>query len=435
GIVWWMNGTPSSLLTAWHLVLFVGTPLLAGRLGGHAINRLRRIARTTAERRRESADWLDQPGDFARREILRRALGIGILVGFGGAAGGWLLRRSRIGIASTEAGRDLDVLRRMLLDDADASERQIELAPIEPLPPFIDDFPVPDAVRPRLTPTDRFYTVDISTRDPNIPHDDWSLTVNGLVDRPLEISYPELLAYSSIELDGTLMCISYEYGTGLISTTRWTGVRLRDVLQRAGIRDGAVDLALYGAGGYSDSIPVNAALDPRTILAYGMDGEALTREHGFPCRLYVPNLYGEKNVKWLQRIEVVDFNYRGFWQERGWTDKAIINTVSVIDTPAGRTSPDAEGVVPIAGIAFAGSRGISEVEIRIDDQEWLQVDVEEYAPELVWQRWRYGWRPAPGEYEITVRATDGDGNRQIEEVAPPHPDGMTGLQTIRVTVE
>jgi hypothetical protein len=164
-----------------------------------------------------------------------------------------------------------------------------------------------------------------------------------------------------------------------------------------------------------------------------MNGTTLPREHGFPCRLYVPGLYGEKNVKWLQEIELTDQDYRGFWQERGWTDVAIVNTVSIIDTPRGTVLGDT-GVVAIGGIAFAGDRGISRVQVRIDDGDWLDADLEPNEPALIWQRWRYDWRPALGTYRLTVRAFDGAGNPQDETERPPHPDGMTGLHSVDVDV-
>jgi DMSO/TMAO reductase YedYZ molybdopterin-dependent catalytic subunit len=230
------------------------------------------------------------------------------------------------------------------------------------------------------------------------------------------------------------MCISFTYGSDLISTTRWTGVRLRDVLQRAGIKDGVVDLVCRGAGGYSDSIPLAKALEPTTLLVYGMNGDALPQQHGFPCRLYVANLYGEKNVKWLQEIELVDSDYLGFWQERGWSDTATEHVLSFIDTPHGKATPDADGNVPVAGISFAGARGISTVEVQVDDGEWQPATVEPYDPALIWQRWRFDWKPTPGNYHLTVRATDSAGMLQIEEQTDPHPDGMTGYNTVRIQI-
>ena len=231
------------------------------------------------------------------------------------------------------------------------------------------------------------------------------------------------------------MCISFTYGNDLISSTRWTGVPLRDVLQLTGIQDTAVDLILRGAGGYSDSIPVAKALEEQTLLAYGMNGETLPREHGYPCRLYVPNIYGEKNVKWLQEIEVVDYDYKGYWQERGWSDEAVINKIAVIDTPSGNIAADADGKVPVGGVTFAGSRGVQAVRLRVDDGDWVDTELEAYDPELLWQRWRYDWTPEPGEYDLTVQAIDGNGVEQETARRDVFPDGMTGLHRVTVRVQ
>jgi hypothetical protein len=303
----------------------------------------------------------------------------------------------------------------------------------EPAEPLVDAFDAPAGVRSRVTDNDEFYVVDISTRDPALYEGSWNLRIHGLVEREIVLTWPELLALPSVELDGTLMCISYEHDNGLISTTRWTGVRLRDVLEMAGVGAGTVDLICRGDNGYSDSIPLAKALEPTTLLAYGMNGTTLPREHGFPCRLYVPGLYGEKNVKWLQEIELSEQDYLGFWQERGWTDIAIVNTVSIIDTPRGDVLSDT-GSVPIGGIAFAGDRGISRVQLRIDDGEWLDAELEPNEPPLIWQRWRYDWKPGLGSYRLTVRSFDGAGVPQDETERPPHPDGMTGLHVVSVAV-
>lgn len=419
-----------SAVMATFLMLAIGGAV--GLFAGRSLERLR-----DAERRLQTpgaVSWLDEPGDFQRRELLRWALIMVVVAGGGGSFIGWAARRLTGPAVPTRAGMPLADVRAEL----EAIEREtggtVDFSVAEPLPPFEDDFAAPAGVRPRLTSNDRFYVIDISTRDPNIPDENWSLTVGGLVERQLQLSYLDLLSMPAVELDGTLMCISYEYGTGLISTTRWTGVPLRHVLRAAGIGDRVKDIVLRGAGGYSDSIPLSIGLDPRTILAYGMNGTALPRKNGFPCRLYVPNIYGEKNVKWLESIELVDYDYQGFWQERGWTDEALINAISVIDTPFEQVQCDDAGIVPIGGIAFAGSRGVERVELRIDQDPWIDVELEPYEPELVWQRWRYDWSAPPGRHELTVRATEVGGIRQVEQEAPPHPDGMTGLHTLTVAV-
>ncbi|CAN5623376.1 hypothetical protein BH24CHL1_BH24CHL1_08260 [soil metagenome] len=433
----------------WLLIWFGVT--LAGPLAvaGNGIERLQIDARDRS-RLTGHGDWIDQPSSRNRRDVLKQAIGGALAFGIGGWTIGSLLRKSGVAESQIGAGEPIESVRTSL--QATPSTR--ETPPDSPTPPTdkaspaspeptgtglddVDDFDPPAGVRPRITSTEDFYTIDISTRDPVIQREQWTLRIGGLVNQEIVLTYNDLLSMPSIELPGTLMCISYTYGSELISTTRWSGVRLRDVLQMAGIGDGAVELVLRGGGGYSDSIQVSKALEETTLLAYGMDGETLSREHGFPCRLYVPNIYGEKNVKWIEEIEVVDYDYTGFWQERGWdanNTQAVINILSVIDTPLGDVAADESGTVPIGGVAFAGSRGIQSVQIQVDGGQWVDTTVEPYEPALVWQRWKYAWPAESGEHTLTVRATDGEGNEQVTVENPPFPDGMTGLQEVNVQV-
>lgn len=408
---------------------FACTLLVPFALAGHWVERL-----TIDERERATTDgpWLEVAGDQARRDVLKQATGGVLVLGLGGWFAGLLARDSGIGGVETSDGVALASARDSLEVGTETSE--------EPLPtpvPAVDDLPeftAPAGVRARNTPNEDFYTVDISTRDPAISEKSWTLLVRGMVEQQLAITYRDLLSMPAVEMDGTLMCISFTYDNDLISSTRWTGVPLRDVLQMAGIADGAVELVLKGGGGYSDSISIEQALDARTLLAYGMNGETLPRGHGFPCRLYVPNIYGEKNVKWLEEIELVDYDYHGYWQERGWSDAAVINTISVIDTPRGEVTPNERGIVEVGGIAFAGSRGVKSVRLMVDGGDWVEATLEPYVPELVWQRWFYEWPAEPGEYTLSVQAIDGTDAAQETAERDPYPDGMTGLHEVQVRV-
>ena len=420
---WWSEGGISAGRMLWLTSAFGGTLAAGGALLAHWLARLLEAQREAGA---SAASWLEHPGDYQRRELLRQIALVTLAVGAGGTIAGRLVRGTVTAGVTTGQGLPLQEARAALA-------ASVALPTPQPAASLPDGFIVPAGVRQRVTSNDEFYVVDISTRDPNLDERGWGLRVHGLVDRELLIGWPELLSMPSVELDGTLMCISYEHDNGLISTTRWTGVPLRDVLGRAGIRDGAVDVICRGSNGYSDSIPLAKALEPTTLLAYGMNGTTLPQSHGFPCRLYVPGLYGEKNVKWLQAIELVDYDYLGYWQERGWTDSAVITTISIIDTPHGTVQRDSAGV-PIGGIAFAGDRGVSVVQVRIDDDEWQDAVLEANDPSLIWQRWRYDWRPGPGRYRLSVRAIDGADNPQIESERPPHPDGMTGLHSVAVDV-
>src|SRR5205807_5522600 len=124
-------------------------------------------------------------------------------------------------------------------------------------------------------------------------------------------------------------------GGNLIGNAKWKGVRLRDVLEKAKLKSGVVDIVLRAADDYTDSIPLDRAQADATILVYEMNGAPLTAEHGFPVRLLVPGIYGMKNVKWITRLTAVDYDFKGFWQVRGWNDTALYRTAARIDIPSG----------------------------------------------------------------------------------------------------
>jgi DMSO/TMAO reductase YedYZ molybdopterin-dependent catalytic subunit len=174
------------------------------------------------------------------------------------------------------------------------------------------------------------------------------------------------------------------------------------------------------------------------MVAYGIDGQALSVKHGFPARIRVPGLYGEKNVKWLTEIELVKLDYKGYWQQRGWNDDATIFTTSVFDTGnphLGNGQLKSEnGLVALGGIAFAGSRGIRKVELQLDGGDWQEARLKEMPSELTWRLWRYDWTTSRGKHSLAVRAVDGPGELQTAEVQAPHPDGATGYHRIDVEV-
>jgi DMSO/TMAO reductase YedYZ molybdopterin-dependent catalytic subunit len=295
------------------------------------------------------------------------------------------------------------------------------------------------SVRPELTPAEQLYIVQATFSPPRVDASQWRLVIKGLVEHPLTISYDELRALPRIDQTSTLTCISNEVGGKLIGNITWSGTRLRDLLQRAGLQSGAVDVVLRSLEGYTDSIPVERALSPQNLIAYGMNGAALTRNHGFPARLIVPGIYGMKNVKWLKEIEVAGEDYQGFWQKRGWSDTAIVKTQAGLDTgnPAlgsDPTVPLEEGQVVLGGYAFAGDRGIRNVEVQIDGGDWRPAQLKQPTSQLTWREWRYAWKATPGQHSVVVRATDGSGELQTSESAPPHPDGASGWHTLTITV-
>lgn len=288
---------------------------------------------------------------------------------------------------------------------------------------------------PRITTNAEHYTVDTALIKPRVDARTWALEIGGAVERPYRISYEELLDMEAIERPHTLECISNEIGGDLISTAIWTGVPMADLLRRAAPHAGAYDAVLTSVDGYSDSIRIAKALDPDTLVAYLMNGVTVPEEHGYPARALIPGIYGMKNVKWLQRIEVVTHDFQGYWMERGWSDIASYNTHVRIDTPTGSPRP-VDGVVAIGGVAFAGQRGISRVEISTDgERSWADAVLEPPPGRHTWRRWRYAWAaPAPGRYRLVARATDGDGQVQTRVQRPPFPDGSSGYDIVDVSI-
>lgn len=302
-------------------------------------------------------------------------------------------------------------------------------------PPADDpSFPVVAGHSPEITANTDFYTVDINIVKPMVDHEDWTLRIHGLVDAPYNLDYRTLQAdFEVVEMAHTLTCISNEVGGDLVSTTVWRGVRLRDVLERAGIAEGVVDVVFRAVDGYSDSIPLAKAVEDTTLVAFGMNGDPLPREHGFPARIIVPGIYGMKNVKWITEISTVDRDYRGYWMVRGWSDVARVKTQSRIDAPA--QSQRVEIPAQVAGVAWAGDRRISAVEVSFDDgASWHRAQLMRELSPVAWRLWVADVEPGSGSRRVIVRATDGAGEVQASRRTRPHPDGASGRHETAFTV-
>jgi DMSO/TMAO reductase YedYZ molybdopterin-dependent catalytic subunit len=353
-----------------------------------------------------------------RRELLRAAAGAAGLL-----AAGFVLRRLTGGFGDA-GGQPL--------------ARPAGAGPVRPAPaPAAGDDPAAwaiDGLTAEVTPNRFHYTVDESIIDPNVDRRSWRLRIDGLVGRPVSLGYDELLAMPASEQYVTLQCISNLVGGDLVSTAKWTGVPLGRVLERAGgAGPGAVRVVFHAVGGYSDSLPLAKALDEATVVAYGMNDRSLPRAHGFPARIIAPGIYGMKNVKWLERIEVVDYDYRGYWQRSdGWDNIAEIKTASRIDVPGELTEVSGAGVV--AGLAWAGDRGIRRVEVSLDGgASWVPATLRRELARAAWRQWRL---PLPagrrGRTVVKVRAVDGRGDLQTAKEAPPHPSGASGYDQVDV---
>ena len=318
-------------------------------------------------------------------------------------------------------------------DVAMAARRLRTRADIPAPDPAVDALP---GITPRITANENHYTVDTTLVKPRVLLDEWRLDIKGLVQAPFSLTYDQLLDLEAVEQIHTLECISNYVGGDLISTALWTGVPLRDLLDRAQVQSGAYDVVFTSVDGYTDSIPIAKAMEDRTLVAYLMNGKTVPQDHGYPARMLVPNIYGMKNVKWIRTIEVVNYDFIGYWQQQGWSDSANVNTNARIDLP-GRSVRWTGGIVPVGGIAFAGARGISKVELSSDGgKSWGQAALEVPMGPLSWRRWSYAWTPdSAGPAKLIVRATDGTGNTETPIARSPYPDGSTGYDSIDVTVQ
>ena len=354
--------------------------------------------------------------DESRRRALRLGFGGAMTVALAGGALGW--------VARAFSGPDRNVRLSAPLET-------------EALPPQGEAWPDIEGLPPDVTSAADHYVVDVNLIKPSVDAGDWELRVFGEVDNELTFYFAGLQrGFEVVEEYSVMTCISNEVGGNLIGTSLWGGVRLRDVLEEAGVRDGVVDLVLRGAEGYSDSIPLDAAMDEHVLVAISQNGEPLTQAHGFPARLRIPSIYGMKNVKWLESIELVTNDYQGYWMDRGWSDEAVVKTESRIDVVGDDGSARVGEQVWIAGIAWAGARGISKVEVSTDaGTTWVEAQLKDAINERTWRFWAHRWTPATaGEVEIVCRATDGDGSVQTQRVADPHPSGASGYPSRTASV-
>ena len=286
-----------------------------------------------------------------------------------------------------------------------------------------------------ITPNDEFYIT--SYRSPPTVHaGTWELAIKGLVERPFTLTYPDLLARPVVTEIVTLECVGNGVGGDAIGTAAWEGVPLKTLLDEAGVSGAGYDVVLRAADGYSDSIRLARAMAGDVLVATRMNGVPLPRGHGFPARIIVPGIYGMKSVQWLTEIEVVEGDYKGYYQRQGWSDDATVKTMSRIDFP--RHGDSLEGpAYTVRGLAFAGVRGIRQVELSTDGgQRWAPASLAEPLSPFAWRFWSYRWAiPTPGRYTLMVRATDGTGLVQSSEEQEPFPGGTTGLHEVTVTAE
>ena len=352
-------------------------------------------------------------GTSGRRSVLVAAAGLGAVA----AAGG--------GVGQALAGR--------------GSARDVVLptpaSPLEPLPQGLEE--MVRGVSSFRTPNTSFYRIDTALVVPRVNADSWELTIDGDVDTPFTLSYQDLLAMPMVERDITLTCVSNEVGGPYVGGARWLGVRVRDLLERAGVRDGVDQIFSRSTDGMTISTPLQALTDDRdALVAVGMNGEPLPAIHGFPARLVTPGLYGFVGAtKWLTQMTATTYARKtAYWTERDWAIDAPIYTESRIDTPKPLSTQQA-GKVTIGGVAWAQQRGIAKVEVKVDEADWQEAELGPDAGIDYWRQWYLPWDARPGRHTLLVRATDETGQTQTDARQTPFPEGATGWHSVVVTVE
>ena len=392
----------------WILVAFLGWGAILGRAGQ------RLIGLETANSPVESA------AELRVERIDRRHF----LVKLGGSAAAITVVGAIVGELA-EARRKKEVMI--------AGSEPVRWSATHPLPNAAAPVkPVP-GTRPEFTSLETHYRIDINTIPPKIDEQRWLLKITGLVQQTLSLTLDQLRRYEPMHQFVTLSCISNPVGGDLIGTTRWTGVSLQRLLPDLRLQPTATHLKIRSADDFFEVVGLDAIkADERIMLTYAWDGVPLRRDHGFPLRIYIPDVHGMKQPKWIESIEFTDHWEPGFWVERGWNKVAQMHATSVIDTVGVDMTiigADQRKLVPIGGIAHAGARGISKVEVQVDNGPWEQALIRMPLSQLTWVIWRHDWPFRSGNHTFTVRCYDGNGAQQIEVPNPPEPDGATGLSS------
>jgi DMSO/TMAO reductase YedYZ molybdopterin-dependent catalytic subunit len=289
---------------------------------------------------------------------------------------------------------------------------------------------------PFQTPADRFYRIDTALSVPQLDPNTWKLRIHGMVQRPITLSFADLLARPLVERWVTLTCVSNEVGGDLVSNARFRGVLLADLLREAGISAGASQLLATSSDGMTIGSPTEVVMDGRdAMLAVGMNGEPLPTEHGFPVRMVVPGLYGYVSAcKWIVDLEATTFEaYQAYWVKGGWAARGPIKLASRIDRPGPSETVGVGASVPVAGVAWDQHVGVSKVEVQVDAGPWQQAVLAPVPSTDTWRQWVYLWTPpSPGRHTLRVRAFDANGRPQDESATDPFPAGATGLHSVTV---
>jgi DMSO/TMAO reductase YedYZ molybdopterin-dependent catalytic subunit len=361
-------------------------------------------------------DGDDLPASFDRRAFLQAAGATGAVVVAGGA-----IRQAFGGSAAAGQRADLSLPRPAMSAPTPASGTSLDVP----------------GITPYLTSSKEFYRVDTALRVPDVPIDGYTLRIHGMVERELELSFEDLLQRRMMERRITLTCVSNPVGGKYAGNATWLGVPVRDLLNEAGVLEGADAVKSTSADDMTIGTPL-AALDDKfrdALIAVGMNGRPLPLAHGFPVRMVVPGLYGYVSAtKWLVDLEVTRFaDFKAYWSTRGYSVKAPIKTSSRIDVPKSFAQVKAGTDVPVAGVAWSQGRGIEKVEVRVDGGSWQEAKLADEDNVDTWRQWVWMWDATAGSHRIEVRATDTTGYVQTDQRTPIAPNGSTGWHSVNVT--
>ncbi|MFL3018294.1 MAG: molybdopterin-dependent oxidoreductase [Acidimicrobiales bacterium] len=387
-----------------------------------------------------SADFEDPKYRYAdRRQFLNWATGISVAAGTMTGVGRLLLKddtvqniREKIVIPNIEEKNELQTSNDVT---SDLSSTATTIPSTETDFLTFSEMNAIEGISPYITSNDDFYRIDTALRVPTIEPADWSLTVDGLVENPYELSYEEILEMELVKKDVTLTCVSNEIGGPLVGNAVWAGVPLSEIISKSEPLSNAEQVMCHSVDGFTAGFPIENIFDGRTaLLAVGMNGRPLPVIHGFPARLVVAGLYGYVSaVKWIKRIEICTWDgNNGYWIPRGWSKKAPIKISSRIDVPRERKINS--GVNAVAGVAWAPLSGVRTVEISFDSGPWQECNLGVSLSGETWTQWAYKWDAIPGKYKIKVRAIDNNGVIQSSSVVSPAPDGAEGFDQISVRV-
>ncbi len=387
-----------------------------------------------------SADIEDPKYRYAdRRQFLNWATGISVAAGTMTGVGRLLLKddtvqniREKIVIPNIEEKNELQTSNDVT---SDLSSTATTIPSTETDFLTFSEMNAIEGISPYITSNDDFYRIDTALRVPTIEPADWSLTVDGLVENPYELSYEEILEMELVKKDVTLTCVSNEIGGPLVGNAVWAGVPLSEIISKSEPLSNAEQVMCHSVDGFTAGFPIENIFDGRTaLLAVGMNGRPLPVIHGFPARLVVAGLYGYVSaVKWIKRIEICTWDgNNGYWIPRGWSKKAPIKISSRIDVPRERKIDS--GINAVAGVAWAPLSGVRTVEISFDSGPWQECNLGVSLSGETWTQWAYKWDAIPGKYKIKVRAIDNNGVIQSSSVVSPAPDGAEGFDQISVRV-